>query len=564
MGCKQSKTPTVKSTEAGPVAVDSDRKGVSMNPQEETQNTLSTTSSVGESASGSEKQVMKDVQMSDSAKRVGADDEDVGLDDIKLPEADMSTDQSSLSLQSSQNESVQGVQSTESSKPSGLIGPNEFAKKLWNAFDDLTIETIKEHDAQTNLKLKDGALQFLMLYDHHIERLEEFRSVWGGNSNTTVFTTSERGEPSSLSLDESVNVAASCIPALIEKHKSAKENVRTGVIDPITYGSKKYLMDIDLLVSQHQQLIEKFAIYNDECNAVEQQYQESCRRVDATIERRNKYANDENQEGRVKLKEKVDSALKFMISKESEYKDALSKYHKHQEDMQREISRLLIKFQLLKVKRTIDIKQIFQKLAEEVQKSAELLMEFSKVYASCSTKISTSVEINNIVHNHESQGSFETHLREFKSAESGVTSNQRKQYLQANNAYKHDVGKNGEKDFLNTMKIVESRQGDSTQSVGTEKISLKSLEANHPHLDAQLKWKSKHGNQTIASGKGKTNPFSNLGVAPKNMTSNSSNDGSRVPPSFKKPTFKKPSFKKPSGGKVPPTLGDEEAKNMPT
>ena len=48
------------------------------------------------------------------------------------------------------------------------------------------------------------------------------------------------------------------------------------------------------------------------------------------------------------------------------------------------------------------------------------------------------------------------------------------------------------------------------------------------------------------------------------MTSNSSNDGSRVPPSFKKPTFKKPSFKKPSGGKVPPTLGDEEAKNMPT
>ena len=250
-----------------------------------------------------------------------------------------------------------------------------------------------------------------MLYDHHIERLEEFRSVWGGKSNTTVFTTSERGEPSSLSLDESVNVAASCIPALIEKHKSAKENVRTGVIDPITYGSKKYLMDIDLLVSQHQQLIEKFAIYNDECNAVEQQYQESCRRVDATIERRNKYANDENQEGRVKLKEKVDSALKFMISKESEYKDALSKYHKHQEDMQQEISRLLIKFQLLKVKRTIDIKQIFQKLAEEVQKSAELLMEFSKVYASCSTKISTSVEINNIVHNHESQGSFETHLR---------------------------------------------------------------------------------------------------------------------------------------------------------
>ena len=240
---------------------------------------------------------------------------------------------------------VQCVLSTGRSNPSGLIDANEFAKKLWNAFDDHTIETIKEHDAQTNAKLKDGALQILMLYDHHIERLEEFRSVWGGKSNTTVNTTSECEEPSSLSLDESINVAASCIPALIEKHKSAKENVRTVIINPITHGSKKYLMDIDLLVSQHQQLIEKFAIYNDECNAVEQQYQESCRRVDGTIERRNKYANDEDQDGRVKLKEKVDSALQFMISKESEYKEALSKYHKHQEDMQQEISMLLIKFQ---------------------------------------------------------------------------------------------------------------------------------------------------------------------------------------------------------------------------
>ena len=175
--------------------------------------------------------------------------------------------------------------------------------------------------------------------------------------------------------------------------------------------------------------------------------------------------------------------------------------------MQQEISMLLIKFQDLKVRRTNDIKQIFQKLAEEMQKSAALLIEFSKVYASCSSKISTSVETNNIVHKHESQGSFETHLREFKSAESSVTSNQRKQYLQANNAYKHDVGKNGEKDFLNTMKIVESREGDSTQTVGMEKISLKSLEANHPHLDAQLKWKSKHGNKLSHQGNARQTYF---------------------------------------------------------
>ena len=160
MGCKQSKTPTVKSTEAGPVAVDSDRKGVSMNPQEGTQNTLSTTSSVGESASGGEKQVLKDVQVSDSAKGVGGNEGVLGLHDIKLPKANMSTDNSSLSLQSTQNENVQCVLSTGRSNPSGLIDANEFAKKLWNAFDDLTIETIKEHDAQTNAKLKDGAFNF--------------------------------------------------------------------------------------------------------------------------------------------------------------------------------------------------------------------------------------------------------------------------------------------------------------------------------------------------------------------------------------------------------------------
>ena len=112
MGCKQSKTPTVESTESGPVAVDTDRKGVSMNPQEETQNTLSTTSSVGESASGGEKQVLKDVQVSDSAKGVGGNDEVFGLHDIKLPKANMSTDNSSLSLQSTQNENVQCVLST--------------------------------------------------------------------------------------------------------------------------------------------------------------------------------------------------------------------------------------------------------------------------------------------------------------------------------------------------------------------------------------------------------------------------------------------------------------------
>ena len=564
MGCKQSKTPTVESTESASVAVDTNRRGIPMNPQEETQNIVSSTSGLAESDSGCKKEVMEDMQTSSSVKNIETNYEESGLDDFKVPDADKNVGESSLSLQSTQSANVESVLG--SGKPSGLIGANEFATKLWNAFDDHTVETIKEYDSQTNVKLKEGAFQFLVLYDHHIERLEEFRNIWGGKPDTQVNTISECEEPSSLSLDESVNFATSSIPILIEKHKAAKESLRTGIINRITHGSEKYLMDIDLLVSQHQQLIEKFAIYNDECNAVEQQYQESCKHVDATIERRNKYANDENEDGRVKLKEKVDSALQFMISKENEYKEALSKYHKHQEDMQREVSMLLMKFQELKVSRTNDIKEIFRNLAEEMQKSAALLIEFSKVYASCSSKISTSVETNNIVHKHESQGSFETHLREFKSAESSVTSNQRKQYHHANKAYKHDVGKNGEKDFLNTMKIVESRQGDSTQSDGTEKISLKSLEANHPHLDAQLKWKSKHGNRNIASGQNNTNPFSNLGVVPKNMTVSNSSAATRAPPSFKKPTFKKPSFKKPSNGKVPQTGTPkvEEANNVPT
>ena len=178
-----------------------------------------------------------------------------------------------------------------------------------------------------------------------------------------------------------------------------------------------------------------------------------------------------------------------------------------------------------------------------MQHSSKLLLEFSQILLTCSTNISTSIEINTVVNRYESEGTFEKNLREFKSGESQSTSNQRKQYHQANNAYKHDGGKSGETDFLNTMKSVNA----TTNSGGGsgDKISLKKLEANHRNLDAQSKWKLKHGGGGVMDS---TNPFAALNAnASKNMKGgNSPNNVKKSPPSFKNPSFKKPTFKKPS------------------
>ncbi len=421
------------------------------------------------------------------------------------------------------------------------IDEHLLSKKIWNAFTDGTMQKIKEQDAQTCTIMHETTGQFLNLYSNHLERLHELKHIWeckiDNNSN------SGNNNNNKLSLNASISNNVSSIVALITKHQDAKNHLNINILNPLIENSDTYLQTIDLLVEKHQQLVDQLAIYNDECTTIEMEYHEACDRVDAAIERRNKYANEENQDGRLKLKKNVDAALEFMIQKENDYKEALAKYHQHQEDMQNEISQLLYEFQQLKVNRTNYCQQVFQKLGVEMQHSSKLLLEFSQILLTCSTNISTSIEINTVVNRYESEGTFEKNLREFKSGESQSTSNQRKQYHQANNAYKHDGGKSGETDFLNTMKSVNARTNSGGGS--GDKISLKKLEANHRNLDAQSKWKLKHGGGGVMDS---TNPFAaiNANASKKTKGDNSPNNVKKSPPSFKKPSFKKPTFKKPS------------------
>ena len=425
---------------------------------------------------------------------------------------------------------------------------NLLAKKIWNAFNDGTIQNIKEHDAQSCKIMHQTTGQIINLYNNYIERLNELKQVWEcklGDTNVSSKDSNDKDNAENLTLHASIQKNVSSVVALINKYENAKTNLQINILDPLIKDSDEYLLKIDDLIAQHAKLVDQLAIYNNECTLIERKYQDSCNSVDAAIERRNKYANEENQDGRDKLKKNVDSALEFMIKKECDYKEALDKYHQQQEDMQNKISELLNTLQSLKVNRVIYYKGIFKDIGIEMQHSSTLSLEFSQCFFTCSTLISTNAEVNNIVNKYESEGTFERKLRVFKNGESKLTSNQRKQYHQANNAYKHDGGKSGESGFLNTMKNVNTTAANAGNNLGTrEKISLKKLEANHRNLDAQSKWKLKHG-----GGRLNTNPFSDLNS---NSSKGKDRSGSSVvkkaPPSFKKPTFKKPNFKSSSNG----------------
>ena len=82
------------------------------------------------------------------------------------------------------------------------------------------------------------------------------------------------------------------------------------------------------------------------------------------------------------------------------------------------------------------------------------------------------------------------------------------------------------------MKSVNARTNSGGGGSG-DKISLKKLEANHRNLDAQSKWKLKHG-----GGGGvmdSTNPFAAINANASKMTKgdNSPNNVKKSPPSFK-------------------------------
>ena len=73
-------------------------------------------------------------------------------------------------------------------------------------------------------------------------------------------------------------------------------NLQINILDPLIKDSDEYLLKIDDLIAQHAKLVDQLAIYNNECTLIERKYQDSCNSVDAAIERRNKYANEENQD----------------------------------------------------------------------------------------------------------------------------------------------------------------------------------------------------------------------------------------------------------------------------
>ena len=406
------------------------------------------------------------------------------------------------------------------------VVPRRFSEHLWNAFGDGAVVALKAAHEKRYHDMNEVINYFINMFDHISREVLDFSERFNGEDKEL--------EHNGIAADALLPALFPKPAVLLERQAAIRTKLESEVLHSWANSFNNHWLAIEKMEKKQASLVQFLSERDEDCTKFQRDYEKACAAVDKAVQERDQKADGNSTQGRQQLKANVDKALTNMIDNEEKYQQAIETFHGFQKEMKAETGTLLDELQALTEAFAVDAQTCVLRLGECIRGAGDFLVGHTSSAEVVMKSLCPLKEIEQVVQQYRSDGVFEAQMRRFVSAESAMTTKQRKQYALAQEAYKLESGETAEDSFLRIMKAPgkDSSAGgggagnQESNQTSTETISLEAMTANSRSLAAQSKWKSKHG---FAGG--------NKGARKSNTSDNITDSGKKRPvarPSFRK------------------------------